>query len=235
MSPTPTPAPSSGGRRTSAAAVALLLSATPALAQRPEPLPAAARIEAEGAPAHAVPFASKGNRLELAVAFSAPPGKDAVVRVAEAPAWVTFATSAAPVGAAGEPDEAPVQIAFDVAREAPVGTVGVVRLVVESAGRTVAEHAFRLVAEPPREVALDAPWPSPSRGPITFGFALPEPGPAVLTVYDALGREVARIDSGDRPAGYTTTRWETPGAAGFYVVRLRAGGSVRTRTFVQVN
>ena len=46
-------------------------------------------------PAHAVPFASLGNALELAVVGEA--GAGLTVAIAEAPAWLTFAQSIAEV------------------------------------------------------------------------------------------------------------------------------------------
>ena len=48
-----------------------------------------------------------------------------------------------------------------------------------------------------------------------------------LSVYDALGREVAVLASGRQTAGEHTADWSAAGVApGVYVVRLQAGGAV---------
>ena len=206
------------------------------LAAQPAPLPAASSVETAEGPAHAVPFAARGNRLELAVVAPSGALPNVTVRVAEAPAWISFTASDMALGDVAMGSEALAAFAFDAVREAPVGVPATIRLVVVSAGVAVSEHAVRVVAEAPREVALDAPRPNPAHGPVALGYTLPQAERAVLTVYDALGREVARFDEPAAAPGYHAVRWEASGAAaGLYVVRLRAGRAVRTKTLVRVN
>lgn len=203
-------------------ALALALPAASSWAQTLPPLPAATVLtDAAGDSAYAVPFASKGNRIELAV-----PGLDGVhAEVVAVPAWLRLATPSV--------EDGTVSVAFDVLREASVNTPGVVRMRFTALnGRTI-EHTVRLAVEPPHEVLLDNPRPNPSRGRAEIGYALPSVQRVRLGVYDVLGREVLRLRSGEEEgAGFH--RAEVSGlAAGVYLVRLVAGAAVRTTRLVR--
>ena len=72
-----------------------------------------------------------------------------------------------------------------------------------------------------------ATWPNPTRGAATVAFGLAEGGAARISVYDALGREVAVV--ADRAFGAGRHAVAVPAlAAGVYVVRVASEGSVRT-------
>ena len=80
------------------------------------------------------------------------------------------------------------------------------------------------------ELALLAPSPNPVRDRVRLRFTLAESTPVRLALYDVLGREVALVESGDRPAGAHDISLSTAGlASGIYVVRLDAGGETLTR------
>ncbi len=59
---------------------------------------------------------------------------------------------------------------------------------------------------------------------------MPEAGRVTLAVYDALGREVARLVDGERPAGRYEVVLDGAGLpSGLYLVRLTAEGFAQTR------
>lgn len=58
--------------------------------------------------------------------------------------------------------------------------------------------------------------------PIEFGIPLEEAGHISLSVYDASGREVARIVDADLPAGYYEETWSPANPSGVYFLSLRA-------------
>ena len=67
----------------------------------------------------------------------------------------------------------------------------------------------------------------------TVRVVLPQTGPVRLSVVDALGREVAVLLDGVRPAGAHEVPLDTSGlTAGVYVVRLVAGGSVASTRLI---
>jgi hypothetical protein len=87
----------------------------------------------------------------------------------------------------------------------------------------------------PQEVSLGSPFPNPATSFIRVPFALPELGLVHLGVYDALGREVARLVDGVHPAGQTHVALDASSLpAGIYLVRLEAGGETRVQRLTVV-
>ena len=84
------------------------------------------------------------------------------------------------------------------------------------------------------ETRIDDPFPNPSRAGATVPFNLAVSGSARLTVLDLLGREVAVLADGLRPAGMNHASLPTGLAAGVYLVRLETEDTVRTRRAVVV-
>ena len=86
---------------------------------------------------------------------------------------------------------------------------------------------------PEAALTLAPPVPNPTASGVRLAFSTSAAGPVRLAVYDVLGREVAVLVEGARPAGEHVAAWDASAAAsGVYVVRLRAGGAVRSRTLV---
>ncbi len=87
----------------------------------------------------------------------------------------------------------------------------------------------------PRAFALEAPFPNPFRDATTLTFALPTASQIRLEVFDALGRRVATVAEGTRPAGtheVTFAARDLP--PGLYLVRLTAGSQTATRRLIHV-
>ncbi|NBC15796.1 MAG: T9SS type A sorting domain-containing protein [Bacteroidetes bacterium] len=67
----------------------------------------------------------------------------------------------------------------------------------------------------------------------TIRYALPEPTRVRLAVYDLLGREVATLADGLKPAGRHEAIFEASGLpSGVYLYRLEAAGRVLTGRMV---
>ena len=90
-------------------------------------------------------------------------------------------------------------------------------------------------AAPPGRATLYPTYPNPAAAGTTLSYTLEQPAHVTLTVYDLLGREVARLVDAARPAGESTLAWDGRSAsghrlgAGVYVVRLHVGGETRSR------
>lgn len=64
----------------------------------------------------------------------------------------------------------------------------------------------------------------------TISFSLPSPSFVSLTVFDALGREVSTLVSGELPPGTHATQWNAAGlASGVYFYTLDAGSFIQTK------
>lgn len=77
--------------------------------------------------------------------------------------------------------------------------------------------------------------PNPTAGPATVAFTLAEASDVRVKIVDVLGRRVRVLASGPAAAGEQRVVWDGRGdavhsvAAGVYVVRVSAGGTVRTQ------
>ncbi|WP_412069758.1 CHRD domain-containing protein [Rubrivirga sp. IMCC43871] len=76
---------------------------------------------------------------------------------------------------------------------------------------------------------------NPIRGAALVTFGAETAGPVRLVVFDALGREVAVLSSGNAPAGLRSARLDGRVLApGVYVVRLETAGGIASRTVTVV-
>jgi hypothetical protein len=95
-----------------------------------------------------------------------------------------------------------------------------------------------LVAVDPRTPTSTVSFARPSRNPavgsVTLCFSLPRAAHARLTIYDASGRRVRQLASGERPGGDHAITWDMRDdggravGAGLYLARLEADGSSLT-------
>jgi hypothetical protein len=90
-------------------------------------------------------------------------------------------------------------------------------------------------AEQPRTWELMQNYPNPFNPSTTIRYGLPMQANVILSVYDALGREVALLENGVRSAGYHEVRFDGAGLpSGVYIYRLRSGNFSETKKFVMV-
>ena len=136
----------------------------------------------------------------------------------------------------------PLQAIFDLTLHEPSRT-----LVAATHGRS--QWKINLGALPvavgrtarPERIALSAPAPNPSRGAARFTLALPAAGTADVEVFDAAGRRVRSLLSGDAGPGTLPLAWDGLDArghragAGIYFLRASASGSTVTRRLVRVD
>ena len=176
--------------------------------------------------AYHVPFSSSGNTIELAVANTDEASLEGLrVAVATSPAWLTVEPQMWTTTAAKAGEEALAAFTFDVAEDAPVGDAGALRFEIRAEGVLVGEKVLRLQVEAPSEVALRGNYPNPFNPQTTIGFTLPSASDVRLVVYDALGREVARLVEGELGAGLHEARFDGGSlASGLYLYRLVASG-----------
>jgi hypothetical protein len=87
----------------------------------------------------------------------------------------------------------------------------------------------------PAQFALWSPFPNPFNATTTLRFDLPRAAWITLRVYDILGREVATLAEGARPAGSYKETWNAGGiSSGLYFVRFQADGFTQTHKVLLV-
>jgi hypothetical protein len=82
----------------------------------------------------------------------------------------------------------------------------------------------------PKVYTLQACYPNPSSGRVSFGYRLPKTSKVSLTVYNIAGQAVKRFDLGAQPAGQHRIDWNgNQVAAGVYFYSLQAGDFSSTK------
>jgi uncharacterized delta-60 repeat protein len=88
-----------------------------------------------------------------------------------------------------------------------------------------------LSVDAPRVLSLDSPRPNPAGGATEIRFSVPAAGPVTLTLYDALGREVAVLADGHLQAGPHAAPVDASLLpSGLYVYHLISGAGTLTKT-----
>jgi hypothetical protein len=88
-------------------------------------------------------------------------------------------------------------------------------------------------ADLPHRFTLEANYPNPFNPTTTLRFGLPQAQRVRLTVYDALGREVAVLLDQELSAGWHTATFEAGNlASGVYLARLQADNRVETQRMI---
>ncbi len=91
------------------------------------------------------------------------------------------------------------------------------------------------LAEVPTEFALHGNWPNPFNPSTSIRIDLPEAGNVVPSVFDLLGREVARLIDGQMPQGRHEVTWDGDGVpSGVYLYRMDTEHFRETRQMVVV-
>ena len=100
----------------------------------------------------------------------------------------------------------------------------------------VLEFASTVRNEPnelPEGYALEQNYPNPFNPSTTISYTLADPGNVTLTVYDVVGRQVARLVDGVQGSGTYHTSWNGAGAAsGVYFYRLQTPVGYKVRSMV---
>jgi glucuronoarabinoxylan endo-1,4-beta-xylanase len=173
-----------------------------------------------------IPFASKGNRIELTVANSA--GEDlngVTVTAAEYPQWIDFKETTLTLSTLASETEEITQFEFSVEKDAEIGKKEIVKFVISNGGGNEWEKEIEIEINPPEKYELYQNYPNPANPATIIGYQLPFASEVTLKIYDVLGREIAILVKGVQEAGYHKTEWNALNySSGMYICRLTAEG-----------
>jgi hypothetical protein len=117
-----------------------------------------------------------------------------------------------------------------VDQEAPFATTLFYRLRQVDTDGTFEYSPVVEVEVTPSAVALLPVAPNPVSASARLRYELPEATTVRLQVFDLLGRRVATLADGEKPAGRHEVSWQGAGlASGTYFVRLQAGSTAQTQ------
>jgi hypothetical protein len=84
--------------------------------------------------------------------------------------------------------------------------------------------------EMPKDLALQQNYPNPFNPATVIKYELSVPRSVTLIVYDMLGREVAVLVNGEKPAGTYSVTWNAANlTSGVYFYKLTAGNFTQTK------
>ncbi len=87
----------------------------------------------------------------------------------------------------------------------------------------------------PGKVRLEQNYPNPFNPSTTIRYGLPERSHVTLTVFNALGQQVATVVQGEQEAGYHEAKFDASHlSTGVYLYQLRAGDLMETRRLMLV-
>lgn len=106
--------------------------------------------------------------------------------------------------------------------------------------QTVAVRRVDAPPAPEHEFAIEAAYPNPFNPNVTIAFGLDRSGLVRATIYDLQGRRVRTLVQGELAAGRHTIGWNSlddagrPQPTGTYVLRIEAGGKLRSQKLLLV-
>jgi len=85
----------------------------------------------------------------------------------------------------------------------------------------------------PKKFALYQNFPNPFNPATTIRYDLPKQATVTITIFDVIGRQVAKLVNSEQPAGAYSVRWDATGfASGLYYYRIEAGDFASVRKLV---
>lgn len=172
-----------------------------------------------------VPFATKGNSIELIIANTTGQDiNDLNLKVAGLPGWLQMDTERtfASLPAGGE---VTARYVFHINENAPVGEQVNLDFNATAANGFTWAKKIRLKVAPPGKFELENNYPNPFNPATTIKYRLPAQMTVKVTIFDVLGREVAVLADGLQEAGTQTLSWDASRmASGLYFYRVVAEG-----------
>ena len=190
---------------------------------------------------YTVPFASKGNTIELAVANTASiTASNVTVLLTSSPTWIKFDSTRCTIAKIAGSTEQSATFSFSIDKNAPTGQHQILTFQITSGGQQWTK-TIAIKAGVPNQFELYHNFPNPFNPSTTISYQLPTDSKVSLKIYDLLGREVATLlDNQTKPAGYYEQQWNASHyASGMYIYRLfwkdQSGkASMATKSMVMV-
>jgi len=172
---------------------------------------------------YSVPFASKGNTIELTVANTSKIAAQGVsVSVNNSPSWVKFDSMQQTIKSLTASAEQTATFSFAVDKSAPVGKGQTLAFSITANGQTWTKNIAIKVA-PPQVYTLYQNYPNPFNPTTNISYELSNDSRVSLRIYDILGREVMMLADEQQPAGYYQKTINAKRlASGVYIYRLIA-------------
>jgi Secretion system C-terminal sorting domain len=172
---------------------------------------------------YTIPFASKGNTIELTVANTSKITTQTInVSMSNVPNWVKFDSSHQTIKSLTASAEKTATFSFAVDKSAPVGKGQTLTFSITANGQTWTKNIAIKVAAP-QTYTLFQNYPNPYNPSTVISYQLSAKSSVNLKIYDVIGREVVNIVSEQQEPGYYQKTFDASRyASGMYIYRLVA-------------
>jgi len=171
---------------------------------------------------HTIPFASRNNTIELAVANSSKINAENItVEVINTPQWMSFTNSKLQIQNLKSNESSTARFTFTVNKSAPVNKPQILNFTISSPTGEQWTKEITIQVSAPEKFELYQNYPNPFNPSTTIEYALPRSGNVVLKVYDAIGKEVLTLVNEAQEAGYYSTKFDASKlSSGMYIYKL---------------
>lgn len=185
------------------------------------------QTEIQGQELYKIPFSSKGNTVDLAVANTSAIGiRDLRVLAADLPEWVKMDFTETKISELKQNEEIEVEFSFKVEKNAPVGRETMLRFSAVAPTGEQWTKQIKIIVSAPDKYELYQNFPNPFNPSTTISYQLSGQSKVSLRIYNTLGEEVARLAENVQEPGYYETRWNASSfASGIYIYQLYAKGA----------
>jgi len=169
-----------------------------------------------------LPFASKGNQIELEVANTSKIMLENItVDVVSTPEWINFENSQTLIAEVTGESEAAALFEFSVDKRAPVGEEGKIIFKVHNTPGDQWTKEINVTVSNPDNYELTQNYPNPFNPTTKIEFVLPSDEKVTMKVYDMLGREVKTLLNDFLSAGHHDVEFNASSlASGTYIYVL---------------
>ena len=172
--------------------------------------------------AYRIPFATKGNTLELTVANTSPiVANEVSVEATGAPSWITFSQKTERIDQLKAKEERVAVFTFAIEKLAPVNKDETLIFTIRSKSGENWTKEIKIQVSPPEKFELFQNYPNPFNPTTTICYQLTRDSKVNLKVYNLLGQEVATLVDGEKQAGYHQELFDASRhSSGMYIYRL---------------
>jgi hypothetical protein len=172
--------------------------------------------------AYRIPFASRGNTIELTVANTSPIVATQVsVEATGMPSWISYIQKTVTIDDLGAKSEKPATFSFSIDKMAEVNMEETLIFTIRSKTGERWTKEIKIQVAPPEKFELFQNYPNPFNPTTTICYQLTRDSKVSLKVYNLLGQEVATLVDGDKQAGYHQEVFDaTRFASGMYIYRI---------------
>jgi hypothetical protein len=195
-------------------------------------------INLAAAQTYEIPFASKGNVIELSVANSSVLTAEGVkVEVANVPTGIKFAEKSVTISTLKAKEEQIATFTLSIEKTAAVNKEQALSFTItDKTGQTWTKD-IRINIAPPMTYKLFQNYPNPFNPTTTIEYQLPGNGTRYivsLRVYDVIGREIASLVNEQQEPGYYQKTFDAGKyASGVYIYRLIATDELNNKHIIQ--